>query len=84
METLVCSRCGKTERKRVVYGYPSAALLEQARRGEVVLGGCEIGEPLINWLCDKCTPHLYAEPESMGRRVSAEIDQVQSFRSCAG
>jgi hypothetical protein len=46
-----CARCGKRASKPVVYGYPSPELMEQAKRGEVILGGCVIGIP---WLCDQC------------------------------
>jgi hypothetical protein len=53
---LQCVKCGKIERKRVVFGYPTLEALEQARRGEIVLGGCEIGGPPDPWWCDDCEP----------------------------
>ena len=46
-----CARCGRRASRPVVYGYPSSELMERAKRGEVILGGCLIGRP---WLCDQC------------------------------
>lgn len=37
-----CPECGSSRTARIVYGYPSPELIEQASRGEVVLGGCVI------------------------------------------
>lgn len=58
MARLRCARCGKHEAKRVVYGYPSPELLEEATRGEVVLGGCDPGAALTKWLCDACNSQM--------------------------
>ena len=38
----------------MVYGYNTSEKLERARRGEVVLEGCEIGEPPEPWCWDDC------------------------------
>ncbi len=54
MPLLTCTKCGKQQRKRVAYGYPEPELIEQAQRGEVVLGGCCPGVPVVSWLCDDC------------------------------
>jgi hypothetical protein len=56
MALLRCVKCGKTERKPVVYGYPDPGTMERAERGEVVLGGCQLGRPLGPWCCDDCRP----------------------------
>jgi hypothetical protein len=56
MTKLRCAKCGRSFRKEVVYGYPGPELLEQAGRGEVVLGGCGIGDPIDPWWCDDCEP----------------------------
>ncbi len=37
-----CPECGSADRVPIFYGYPSAALFEARRRGEVALGGCVI------------------------------------------
>jgi len=39
-----CPQCGDLG-IRIVYGYPSAALVRAAMRGKLVLGGCTHGEP---------------------------------------
>jgi hypothetical protein len=57
MPLLTCTGCGKQQRKRVAYGYPEQELIEQAQRGEVVLGGCCPGVPVAGWLCDDCAEH---------------------------
>jgi hypothetical protein len=50
----VCLGCGARSKVGVVYGYPTPELLEQARRGEVILGGCNVGAPPPPWLCAEC------------------------------
>lgn len=57
MPLLTCIECGKQQRKRVAYGYPEPEIIEQAQRGEVVLGGCCPGVPVAGWLCDECAEH---------------------------
>ena len=48
---LRCAFCGTTASRTVVYGYPSPELLEEARRGEVILGGCVIDAKVL-WFCN--------------------------------
>lgn len=42
-----CPRCGVGRVIPIVYGYPGPGMFEQARRGEISLGGCVImpGQP---------------------------------------
>ena len=56
MALLRCAKCGRRVRKPVVYGYPDPETMRQAERGEVVLGGCEIGEAVDPWCCEACEP----------------------------
>ena len=70
MTLLRCAKCGRRVRKPVVYGYPGPDLMEQAGRGEVVLGGCEIGEPLDPWWCDDCRPESLEEREAERARAA--------------
>ena len=65
--TLRCEKCGRKERKEVVYGLPDAELMERGARGEVVLAGCCVGEPLRPWWCEACEPTL-EERERAGIR----------------
>ena len=60
------------ERKEVVYGYPSPELLEQAQRGEAVLAGCGVGEPLGPWWCEACEPTLEDRDKAKHRDADLE------------
>lgn len=66
--TLRCAKCGRRERKRVVFGYPSPELIEQAQRGEVVLGGCELPPTTPTWWCEECTPSVEELMKTQPRR----------------
>lgn len=48
-----CPDCG-AEMRPVVYGYPSVELIEQAERGEVILGGCVIPAAPVDHICLDC------------------------------
>lgn len=63
MAILTCVRCGRRARRRVVYGYPGPELIELAKAGKVVLGGCCLPPtPIENWLCDRCRSADDAQP----------------------
>jgi rubredoxin len=49
-----CPVCGSRNAQEVVYGYPDMDLVEQADRGEVVLGGCCIEDDSPRWQCRDC------------------------------
>ena len=49
-----CDICGEAPAIPVVYGLPSPDLMESAARGEVLLGGCEIGGDDPVRLCARC------------------------------
>ncbi len=38
----------------IVYGYPSAALVEASSRGHIVLGGCVVEPDQPEWVCGRC------------------------------
>ncbi|MGM9735157.1 MAG: hypothetical protein ACI3ZS_01835 [Candidatus Cryptobacteroides sp.] len=49
-----CQKCGGKVVK-IVYGYPSLELIQQAENKEIVLGGCLInGEGDPQWACVEC------------------------------
>ncbi|MEP6468659.1 MAG: hypothetical protein ABJC24_02710 [Chloroflexota bacterium] len=49
-----CPACGSTDAVRIVYGYPSAELWEEEKRGELVLGGCLVGPESPGYECGSC------------------------------
>ncbi len=66
MATVKCIQCGR--RVPFVLGYPSPELLEQAERGEVVLGGCLIpNSPPRDWVCPSCDADPTDEAPSADR-----------------
>ena len=58
-----CSRCGKPGALPVAWGYPSPEAMEKARRGELILGGCEISGPTWHRLCPECDRELVGSSE---------------------
>jgi hypothetical protein len=49
-----CPACGSRAVVRIAYGYPSAEMWEQERRGEVTLGGCVVGPESPAYECRGC------------------------------
>lgn len=56
-----CPRCGG-KLVRVVYGYPTAELGEEARRGEIILGGC-MPNPDVQHACVDCGANAARDPQ---------------------
>jgi hypothetical protein len=55
MKPDLCPNCGgPLTRVRIVYGYPSPELEARAMRGEVVLGGCVVGDDDPKLACRAC------------------------------
>lgn len=57
------ARCAGGAVAPVVFGYPDAELGEQARRGEVILGGCVVEGPSPEGHCRECGVGLYGDEE---------------------
>ena len=55
----VCPNCGSTEYIPIIYGEPSPELMEQAEKGEVVLGGCIITPDRDLFVCKECEAHYH-------------------------
>lgn len=73
-----CSNCGAPlTRVRILYGYPTLEAEKRAQRGEVVLGGCLVGEDDPKWACAACREPLWGRP-------SALRDDVPHFRLADG
>jgi hypothetical protein len=59
-----CPRCGVAERVvHIEYGLPAPEMIEQAKRGEIALGGCSIANGSPNWYCKGCG-FTFDAPES--------------------
>ena len=48
-----CPKCGE-KLIPIVFGMPSSELFEAEKRGEVILGGCEVFEDGPDYHCKKC------------------------------
>lgn len=51
---LKCSSCGFEETVRIVYGYPSEAILQSSQNKEIVLGGCIVRPNNPLYQCLQC------------------------------
>ncbi len=49
-----CTMCGSMDTIPIVYGYPGPEMMEEAQRGEVILGGCCVIEDQPNQECRAC------------------------------
>jgi hypothetical protein len=58
-----CPRCGSTDAVEIIYGLPDMELGMAAERGEVVLGGCIVGDESPDYECRRCgTPLPWVRP----------------------
>jgi len=55
-----CPQCGKITGLPIAYGLPPTEMFEQARRGEIVLGGCVIFDDSPSHACTSCG-HQFGE-----------------------
>ena len=58
-----CPTCGE-KLVPVIYGYPDSEAFEEADRGEVVLGGCMVGDFDPATACPKCDAAVLRKPET--------------------
>jgi hypothetical protein len=58
-----CPRCSASKIQPIVYGLVMGEGLEAARRGEIVLGGCIVGENMPVWRCVACRHRWYDETD---------------------
>jgi hypothetical protein len=49
-----CGVCGSTQIVRIVYGLPGPGLMEEAKRGDVELGGCIVFPDQPERRCRSC------------------------------
>ena len=49
-----CPRCGSEQTVPLIYGMPTDEAAEEARRGEVALGGCVVFPDAPDHTCRNC------------------------------
>lgn len=55
-----CPECGE-KLVKIVYGFPSNKVFEQAEKKQVYLGGCEIDDNNPTYHCYKCDKNFYED-----------------------
>lgn len=58
----VCPECEQKTGVPIVYGFPANSLIRQAKRNEVVLGGCFVAIDAPNRHCRNCQ-HQWIDDE---------------------
>lgn len=57
-----CPACEDDTLRPIIYGLVTGGELhEKADRGEVVLGGCQVGQDAPDWECGTCGRHYQAD-----------------------
>ena len=56
-----CPKCQSTRIIPIAYGFPDSALLREAERGKVKLGGCVIEDPASDRFCQDCEHEFMIE-----------------------
>jgi hypothetical protein len=51
---IICPACGSRRTIPIVYGMPGTELIEQVKRGQIVLGGCLVGPDQPDRHCCDC------------------------------
>jgi hypothetical protein len=60
-----CPRCGSTDAVEILYGYPTFEAGMAAERGELILGGCMVGDESPDYQCRACDSSLpWVRPEA--------------------
>jgi hypothetical protein len=54
MNKIICPKCKKLSGIPIMYGMPSSEAFELEAKGEIYLGGCEIGLIKSNFHCNNC------------------------------
>lgn len=58
-----CPLCGSARTTPIVYGLPGDEMLDEAQRGEIILGGCCIVEDQATHECRSCSAKFLWEPD---------------------
>ena len=54
-----CPRCESELISWITYGLPGPELMDDAIKGDAILGGCDIKEDMPNWHCRDCKFEWY-------------------------
>ena len=85
-----CPDCGSHSFVRICYGFPGPGMLEQAQRGEIVMGGCSWDTP--NWYCKDCFNRwpeypppegLHGTPEWRKKYLATTVAEYASLAAAA-
>ena len=49
-----CPHCGSKTVLTILYGLPAEEAFEEAKRGEIALGGCCVSDDMPRWHCSDC------------------------------
>ena len=66
-----CPKCQSDEIIQIIYGYPTSEAGEDAEKGFVRLGGCDINEDSPQWHCKNCG-HDFRQRRAEGPLVVAQ------------
>lgn len=61
---------------RIAYGLPGPEMMDEAQRGEILLGGCIIDEGAPDWHCPACQ-HEFPDPNlflDLDEDIEEELD----------
>jgi hypothetical protein len=70
-----CPKCQSPRIQPIVYGYPTAATLAAADRGDIFLGGCSAEPWLPEWNCPACG-HQWLAGDDPEKR---EFEEMMEF-----
>lgn len=74
-----CPRCGSKNSIRIVYGYPSHELFNEAEAGKVKLGGCCIFESSPEYFCKECEHEWNRE-----QAIDAAYNKITTIKASVG
>lgn len=75
MTGLACPNCGQQAGARIIWGMSTPDLFAQVESGEldVVLGGCDVPDPLVNATCRSCGAR-WLHDDDPADAVSGSVD----------
>src|SRR5688500_16953006 len=71
VEPSECPICESRGVVRIAYGLPSREMIESAKKGEIVLGGCVVSGNDPQWRCTACRHEWPGRADARSARKSA-------------